>query len=91
MDVRFSCIIPVMGSGSDFLFAMPSFLSGLARTLDIGSTFDAYNQSKTTAEADSRAIVADWCAVGFDLRAAMQTFDLERPEPAQMSLAIGRE
>ena len=40
---------------TDFLFATPSFLSGAARVLDIGGTFDSYNSSESTEEADARA------------------------------------
>jgi len=77
-----------MGCGSDFLFAMPSFWSGVARTLDLGSTFDSYNESRTPQEADSRALHADWKAVGHDLRDSMRTFERENPEPAQLALAL---
>ena len=52
---------------TDFLFAQPSFLSGLARVLDLFGLFDSYNESRTGAEADARAIYADWAMVGQDL------------------------
>jgi len=55
---------------SDFLFATPSFLSGMARVLDIGGVFDEYNQSPTPAYADSVAILNDFRAVGGDLLVA---------------------
>lgn len=58
-------------SDTDFLFSQPSFLSGLASVLDIGGTFTEYNISQTPVEADSRAIKADWQAIGQDLCAAM--------------------
>lgn len=61
--------------GSDFLFAMPSFCSGAARTLDLGGTFDAYNDSPSTQEADRRALASDWTTVGRDLQNAMTEFD----------------
>ena len=50
----------------------PSFLSGLARTLDIGGVFD---QTPSTGgyNADSRALADDWRAVGSDLLAAMHS------------------
>ena len=58
---------------SDFLFASPSFLSGFARTLDMGATLNrySYNFSATPVEADLRAIAHDWAAVGKDLHKAM--------------------
>jgi hypothetical protein len=58
---------------TDFLFAQPSFMSGLARTLDIGGTFDAYNRSTNGGMADYRAICADWAAVGNDIKAAIDS------------------
>jgi hypothetical protein len=79
--------------GSDFLFAMPSLLSGLARTIDLGSTFDSYNVSRTPEEADRRALVADWKSTGQDLEKAMRTHEAEHPvhprQPSQMALALG--
>lgn len=60
---------------TDFLFAQPSFLSGVARVLDLFGTFDEYNVSPTPAEADYRALRSDWAKVGQDLQAAMN--DLE--------------
>ncbi len=53
---------------TDFLFARPSFLSGVAKVLDLFGTFTRYNSSTTPDEADSRAIAADWGVVGQDLQ-----------------------
>lgn len=55
---------------STYLFARPSFLSGVARTLDLGGTFDSFNESNGPTEADTRAMIEDWKAVGDDLREA---------------------
>lgn len=55
---------------TDFLFAQPSWLSGAARTLDLGGTFDRYNVSPSPEEADARAIANDWMTVGCDLAIA---------------------
>ncbi len=55
---------------SDFttlLYAKPSFGEGLARTLDLGATFDSYNASPSAEEADIVATASDWYAVGADL------------------------
>lgn len=59
-----------MGNRSTFLFAVPSWAEGVGRLLDFGDTLTEYNVSGSTAEADARAMRADWCAVGDDLRAA---------------------
>jgi hypothetical protein len=53
------------------LFASPSFISGFARLVDFGATFDSYNQSRTPVEADVRAAVSDWLNVGDDVAAAI--------------------
>lgn len=59
--------------GSDFLFAVPSFLRGVASALDIGGTFVEYNQSSSPQEADAKALQSDWVMVGNDLRDAIKT------------------
>ena len=59
---------------SHFLFAFPSWLSGMARLLDIGGQFDEYNQSRTPAEADARALYSDFRVVGDDVMAAIREF-----------------
>jgi hypothetical protein len=56
---------------TDFLFATPSFFSGAARVLDIGGTFDAYNGSKSTEEADSRALNNDLSVILQDFQDAV--------------------
>ena len=52
---------------SDFLFAGPSFLYGLARALDMGGTFARYNECETGPEADFLARLCDWMVVQQDL------------------------
>jgi len=66
-------------SYTDFLVASPSFLSGFARTLDIGATLreHSYAFSPTPEEADLRAVASDWRMVGTDLRVAVRQFDKE--------------
>ena len=60
--------------GSDFLFASPSWLSGVARTLDLTGQFDEYNTSRDDSHADARAHFLDWQAVGDFLVDAAQSF-----------------
>jgi hypothetical protein len=62
---------------SDFLFAQPSFASGVARVLDLWGQFDAYNASSTPDEADAKAIAADWFVVGQDIIDAVEQYDTE--------------
>ncbi|HEX9990764.1 MAG TPA: hypothetical protein VGE45_20090 [Chloroflexia bacterium] len=61
-----------MSDYSAILFAHPSFLSGLARALDIGGTLTEYNKSVSVHQADMLALRADWMAVGEDIRAALR-------------------
>jgi hypothetical protein len=68
---------------SDFLFARPSFLSGMARVADLFGQFDSYNDSVTPVEADRKAALADWTAVGNDMRHAMSRFEAERAAEAK--------
>ena len=56
------------------LYSEPSFLEGLGRVLDIGGTFDEYNESLTPDEADQLAIASDWYAVGADLYRSIRRF-----------------
>jgi len=62
---------------SGFLFADPSFLSGASRSLDLWGQYDQYNRSLNGAEADARAIAADWIITGQDIKEAMDEFDSE--------------
>jgi hypothetical protein len=55
-----------------YLFASPSFLSGVARVVDLGGIFDDYNVSRTPQEADAAGLRSDWADVGRDLRSAFQ-------------------
>lgn len=58
----------------DTLFAMPKFATGVARVLDLGSTFDQYNFSENEKEADSESLKLDWETVGMDLYEAMDEY-----------------
>jgi len=68
---------------SDYLFAHQSLLSGFARTLDLGGTFDVYNESPSPAIADARALFSDWLAVGRDIFGAAATLGSEEGTEAQ--------
>jgi hypothetical protein len=63
---------------TDFLFAQPSFMAGAARVLDLWATFDDYNRSETPAEADAKALAADWLVAGQDIRDAINQFESEQ-------------
>jgi hypothetical protein len=72
--------------GSDYLFDTPSFLSGIARSLDLWGVFVDYNSSQTPEMADLIALYADWRATGEDLLAATQLSTL--PDPQQLPLFV---
>jgi len=68
---------------TDYLFAHPSFLGGMARCLDLGDTLTEYNQALTGEQADRVAIQADWMAVGEDIRVAIGTFQAQNGEASE--------
>ncbi len=60
------------------IFLRPSFLSGIARLIDLGAQFESHAVCDTQAEADAadaRAIYSDFSAVGEDLAWAMDSFE----------------
>ena len=56
---------------TDFLFARPTFWSGMGAVLDLGGTMEIFNESASPDEADTLALANDWAAVGNDIRSAM--------------------
>ncbi len=62
---------------TDMLYASPSFMGGIAATLDMGGTLSVYNDSESPELADAKALASDWFAVGEDMRGAMGTFERE--------------
>ncbi|HOV15139.1 MAG TPA: hypothetical protein PK771_12695 [Spirochaetota bacterium] len=50
--------------GSDFLFVNPSFVNGIARTIDLFGNFSEYNISKNSLDADKKALYEDFKQVG---------------------------
>jgi hypothetical protein len=67
-----------MGS-TDFLFASLSYLTGMARSLDLWATLEHWNYdtSRTPEEADAWAVANDWAVVGQDLKAAIDELRAE--------------
>lgn len=63
-----------MNHFTDFLFARPSFLEGVARLLDFGGTLRVYNQSQDGQIADYIALASDVQAIGDDMRQAINQF-----------------
>jgi hypothetical protein len=75
---------------SDFLFATPSTLSGMARTLDLGAQFDSYNENPTGEIADLKALFVDWRVVGETLAAVLKRTSDEAEESREESQSLVR-
>ena len=72
---------------SNFVYARPSFLRGVARLFDFGGTLNTYYYltDEDPNETDARAIASDWEAVGKDIASAMDWHvqfvqDIDSPE-----------
>lgn len=80
---------------TDFLFAQPSFLTGVARTFDLFGLFDQYNESPSPEEADLRALRCDFIMVGQDLITAINAFAAgsagTEPPPVQYSFVFAQD
>jgi len=62
------------------LFASLGFFEGMGRVMDMRGTMMVANESSSTKEADTRAIMSDWQAVGQDIEAAIDNYAEERGE-----------
>ncbi len=62
------------------LFAEPSLIGGMARVVDLGATLQDYNYSRNTAEADTKALINDWFAIGDDIRHSLNQYERTRKE-----------
>ena len=67
-----------MQTRSDFLFARPSFIEGMARLFDFGGTLNEYN---TVLMTDETALALDWASVGADLWDALDVVVVEHGLP----------
>jgi hypothetical protein len=57
---------------SDYLFAGPSFLEGVGRTIDLFGVMNEYNYSRDGAEADRTALANDIAVLRSDLMESYQ-------------------
>jgi hypothetical protein len=60
-------------------FAKPSFIEGMARVLDLGSTMRIYNESPSPNQADIDAIRHDWQVVGEDIENSINIYEQRQP------------
>ncbi len=65
---------------TDFLFATPTFLSGVASVFDLFGSLDWYNHSRTGKEADTEALYSDYRMIGQDIEDAIVGFYVSHPE-----------
>jgi len=80
LSLDWGCLVSVpyrMNGLTDYFFAMPSFLSGIGRSLDVGGKFDEYNFAATPEETDAIAIYIGFRAVGKDMMSAYSRFERE--------------
>jgi|UniRef100_A0A7V6DR58 hypothetical protein len=56
------------------LFASLGFFEGMGRVMDLYGTMMVANESISPKEADTRAIMSDWQAVGEDIAAAINNY-----------------
>jgi hypothetical protein len=69
----------LLGTFSVRFLARRSFLRGAASAFDItGNTRRQYRSARSGADADFRALRADWRAVGGDMRGALDAAAKER-------------
>lgn len=73
-EMAANSIVPHLASGhscTEVNFPRPSFLSGMARTLDFMGTLDEYRSGMSDERLDALAVSNDWRAVGDDLETVM--------------------
>jgi hypothetical protein len=73
---------------SDFLFAQPSWLSGVARLLDLSGQLDGYNVTPSPEQADARATYADWKSTGESLQSAFDAERQQQTDAAEQQLTL---
>lgn len=59
------------------LFARPSFLTGVARLVDVFGSLNNYNTSPSDSDADYNALYSDWAAVGDEIERATERYKHE--------------
>lgn len=61
---------------------LPSLVSGVASIVDFSNLTEKYNISKTEQEADYKALLADWKAIGIDMQNAIHEYAQNAKQPA---------
>jgi len=63
--------------GTDFLLQKNNFLIGFGSVLNLAGNYFDYNYSRSSLEADQKAMMSDWSNVGNDIRKVSQKFAKE--------------
>ena len=69
-----------MGISTDFLYARPSFIEGMARIMDVTGSLNEYNHAQDGQEADTIAIWSDWAMIGQDMRRVIGVYRRENSD-----------
>ena len=73
-----------MNPKTDFLITRPSVLRGISKIIDLsGASSHKYNNSKSSEEADYRALRNDWLMIGKDLGDSMHELKKENTKYAK--------
>jgi hypothetical protein len=62
---------------TDFLFPKTSFVVGIGSIFNVFGNYYKFNTSKTSVEADFKAIESDWGVVGQDIEKAIKNVKKE--------------
>ncbi len=65
---------------SGFLFATPSFLSGMGSVLNVLGRPGPFNYSRSGVEADCKALYSDYRMIGQDIEDAIVVYVTEHPD-----------
>jgi len=61
---------------TDFLFSRTNYLIGAGSIIALMGNYYDFNYSKSSKDADIRAIRSDWRVIGNDLRGALKSFEI---------------
>ena len=79
-DMAINSVVPQSKSNArrSWVFPRPSFLSGVARTIDLMGVLNEYHPGMETQSQDVQNLGRDWARVGENLRKVMEIHGKER-------------
>ena len=60
---------------TNYLFADPNFILGVAKVIDLSGSLNEYNYAITPEMGDNFATMSDWLSVGGDIISAVENYD----------------